>query len=108
MYFFLLIINVFFFFRDNLQEILCASISHLINLMFLEDAILMKNELFPLIDITKQNWNRVLNRLVPEKSASIINASAKLSEMESQAKNSEQKHAINIMNSCFKPIEYEI
>lgn len=94
--------------RDNLQEQLCASISHLINLMKHEDAIAMKNELFPLMDITKQNWNRVLNRLVPENSASIISASAKLTELELSAKNSEQKNAISIVNCCFKPIELEI
>lgn len=91
--------------RDSLQEQLCTSLSHLINLMQPEDSIAMKNELVPLIDITKQNWNRVLNRLLPEKSLTILTACAKLNEMEKNTQVSEQRNALNLLNSCFKPIE---
>lgn len=92
--------------RDGLQEQICFSIAHLINLMLIEDSPAMKNELFPLIDITKQNWERVLNRLLPEKSAILISATGKLKEWhETKPKNQEQKNALQIMYSCFHPME---
>lgn len=92
--------------RDSLQEQICFSISHLINLMLMEDTVAMKNELFPLIDITKQNWERVLNRLLPEKSATLISATGKLKEwLQNKPKSPEQKNALQIMFSCFHPVE---
>ena len=90
--------------RDNLQEQLCFSIAHLIQLMVVEDASDMENCLYPLIDITKENWKRVLNRLLPEKSASMLAASEKLKAwMESKNKNGERNNSIRIMSSCFQP-----
>ena len=92
--------------RDSLQEQICFSIAHLINLMLIEDTLAMKNELFPLIDITKQNWERVLNRLLPEKSATLLSATRKLKEWDqSNAKSPEQKNALRILFACFHPVE---
>lgn len=91
--------------RDTLQDQICMVICHLINLMRLDDVVAMKNELFPLMDITKQNWNRVFNRWLPECQDKILAACASLTVTAKNCKSAEQKNSIEILLSCFKPIE---
>lgn len=91
--------------RDNLQEQLCTSLSSLLLLLQPEDAIAMKNELVPMIDITKQNWNRVLNLLLPEKSSILLSVGAKLEKLKDDCLVPEQKNALAVISSCFKSAE---
>lgn len=89
--------------RDTLQDQICSSICHFIEIATVDDIVPMKNEVFPLIDITKQNWNRVFNRWLPECQGKIFNASTTLKNI--NCKTSEQKNSIEILMSCFKPVE---
>lgn len=89
--------------RDTLQDQLCSSLCHIISISTLEDVGSMKNEVFPLIDITKQNWNRVFNRWLPECQGKICTAVNSLKCLE--GKTSEQKNSIEILISCFQPLE---
>lgn len=89
--------------RDTLQDQLCSSICHVISVSTAEDVVQMKNEVFPLIDITKQNWNRVFNRWLPECQGKIFTAATNLKKIES--KSSEQRNSVEILISCFQPIE---
>lgn len=89
--------------RDALQDQLCAAICHLLTLTIVEDVISMKNHLFPLIDVTKQNWNRVINRLPPESQSDVLKACNTIEML--SGKNSEQKNSIEILMSCFTPVE---
>lgn len=89
--------------RDTLQDQLCTSICHLISIATIDDVVQMKNELFPLIDITKQNWNRVFNRWLPECQGKILSSVLSLKDLSS--KTTEQKNSIEILVNCFQPIE---
>lgn len=89
--------------RDTLQDQLCSSMCHIINIATAEDVVQMKNEVFPLIDITKQNWNRVFNRWLPEGQGKILTAAESLKSI--ACKTSEQKNSVEILVSCFQPIE---
>ena len=89
--------------RDTLQDQLCSSICHLISVATADDVVQMKNEVFPLIDITKQNWNRVFNRWLPECQGKILSAAEKLKSI--ACKSSEQKNSVEILVSCFQPTE---
>lgn len=89
--------------RDTLQDQICSSICHFLNLATADDVVRMKNEVFPLIDITKQNWNRVYNRWLPECQGKILNATTSLKGI--NCKTSEQKNSIDILISCFRPVE---
>ena len=89
--------------RDTLQDQLCSSICHIINVSTVDDVVQMKNVVFPLIDITKQNWNRVYNRWLPECQGKIFTGVASLKSL--NCKTSEQKNSVEILVSCFQPIE---
>lgn len=89
--------------RDTLQDQLCLSICHVISIATADDLVQMKNEVFPLIDITKQNWNRVWNRWLPECQGKIITASNNLRSI--TCRTSEQKNSVEILISCFLPVE---
>lgn len=91
--------------RDALQDQLCAAICHFLTLTSIDDVISMKNHLFPLIDGTKQNWNRVSNRLPPESQSEVLKACNTIEVLSGTYKNSEQKNSIDILKSCFQPIE---
>lgn len=56
-------------------------------------------------DSNKQNWIRVINRMVPEKVASLLEANSYLKNM-STHKNltSEQKGAVKTLLNCFVSI----
>ncbi|KAL7049255.1 hypothetical protein ACKWTF_003643 [Chironomus riparius] len=91
--------------RDALQDQLCTAICHFLSLATIEDVIQMKNSLFPLMDVTKQNWNRVINRLPPEYHNQVINACNSIKNMESNCKNSKQNNSIGIILSCFQSVD---
>lgn len=89
--------------RDTLQDQLCSSICHILTIATSDDVIPMKNEVFPLIDITKQNWNRVFNRWLPECQGKILTAAESLKNI--PCKSSEHKNSVEILVSCFKPLD---
>lgn len=89
--------------RDTLQDQLCTSICHLISVATIDDVVQMKNEVFPLIDITKQNWNRVFNRWLPECQGKTLSSVTSLKNL--TGKTTEQKNSIEILVTCFQPIE---
>jgi HEAT repeat-containing protein 6 len=93
--------------RDMLQDKICFSICHLMSLTIIEDIIHMKNALYPLIDVTKQNWNRVINRLPPEFQNSVLIACNVIKKIGTEAKNSEQRNSSNIIVACFEPVEQQ-
>lgn len=96
--------------RDNLLDQLCTSISHFILICDVRDLVAMKLSLVPQIDLTKQNWFRVINRILPEQGACLISAANKLKEME---KNNSRlspdiRESVALMATCFvSPVEYE-
>lgn len=60
-------------------------------------------------DSNKQNWIRVINRMVPERAASLLEANLHLKNISNnQNLTNEQKNAINTLLSCFVSItEYD-
>jgi hypothetical protein len=91
--------------RDALQDQLCAAICHFLSLTEVEDVINMKNALFPQMDVTKINWNRVTNRLPPEYQNNVLMACNSIKAL--NCKNSEQKNSVEIILSCFQPAAEE-
>lgn len=91
--------------RDALQDQLCAAICHFLSLTIIDDVISIKNQLFPLIDVTKQNWDRVVNRLPPESQSDVLKACSNIEALSGISKSSEQKNSIEILKSCFSPAE---
>lgn len=90
---------------------LCITISHLIGLASLDDLVDIENVLLQHIDSTKQNWIRVINRMVPEKAASLLAANVHLKNMTTSTQilhTNEQKNAIHTLLNCFVSItEYD-
>lgn len=95
--------------RDNLMDQLCITISHLITLALAEDLPLLENILMQHLDSTKQNWQRVINRMVPEKAHSLLMANLHLKNLlENETLSGEQKSAVQTMLECFvTATEYE-
>jgi hypothetical protein len=91
--------------RDALQDQLCSALSHLLSLTSIDDVNLMKKCLVPIIDATKQNWNRIINRVPPEHQSELLKACKMLKILEESCKNSEQKNSVELLVSCFKPVE---
>lgn len=89
--------------RDTLQDQLCLSICHLLTITSANDVVQMKNEVFPLVDITKQNWNRVFSRWLPESQGKILSASSSLKKLD--CRSPEQKNSVEILFLCFQPVE---
>ncbi|KXJ81451.1 hypothetical protein RP20_CCG019819 [Aedes albopictus] len=85
--------------RDNLQEQLCLSLSHFLRLAAKDDLPAMAAELLPLFDAVQQNWDRVVNRILPEKSAKLMEAHVKLQE---SARNPDVKNAVQMILKCFR------
>ncbi|XP_038119587.1 HEAT repeat-containing protein 6 [Culex quinquefasciatus] len=88
--------------RDNLQEQLCLSLSHFLRLATRDDLPPMGQELLPLVDAVRSNWDRVVNRILPEKSAKMIEAHVRLREMQPLLKSSEAKTAAEMIMGCFR------
>ncbi|CAO1344760.1 unnamed protein product [Diamesa serratosioi] len=87
--------------RDNLQDQLCFAICHFMKLMTPDDCIAMKNELFPLIDVTKQNWTRVLNRQLPEFQDLLCSSCANIKNVKENCRNVDQKNATQFLFDVF-------
>ncbi|KAG5678450.1 hypothetical protein PVAND_008122 [Polypedilum vanderplanki] len=90
--------------RDALQDQLCTTICHFINFAMIDDVIQMKSCLIPLMDVTKQNWERVINRLPPEYQNNVLTACNNIKTLEQNCKNVEQKNSIEIIIACFQPV----
>lgn len=83
--------------RDKLLDQLCMSISHLILVSEQKDLGQMKADLLPYLDVTKQNWFRVVNRILPEQAGPLLEAVAKVKTL----------NDAEILQTCFtKPVEY--
>lgn len=96
--------------RDNLLDQLCTSVSHFVVLAEERDLVPMKVALMPLFDVTKQNWFRVVNRILPEQGANLISASNKLRELTKGGRrlSPDVREAVMTMANCFAPpLEYE-
>ncbi|XP_058828789.1 HEAT repeat-containing protein 6 [Topomyia yanbarensis] len=87
--------------RDNLQEQLCLSLSHFLRLATRDDLLAMSNELLPLFDTVRQNWDRVINRILPEKAAKLFEAHVKLKELQPTVRNAETRGAVEMILNCF-------
>ncbi|XP_058462636.1 HEAT repeat-containing protein 6 [Malaya genurostris] len=94
--------------RDNLQEQLCLSLSHCLRLATKDDLVAMSHELLPLFDTVRHNWDRVLNRILPEKSIKLIEANVKLRELQPMVKNAEASGAIEMILNCFAYNEHNL
>lgn len=54
------------------------------------------------IDSNKQSWIRVINRMVPEKAVSLLEANLYLKKIEtSESLTSQQKNAVHTLLNCF-------
>lgn len=90
--------------RDELQDKICFSLCHMIEISSVEDFSPMKMQLAQNFDVTKQNWNRVFNRWSPEDQGKVYSAVAHFEK--SLIEHSEEKEkSIQFLISCFKPIE---
>lgn len=84
---------------------LCITIAHLIKLITIDDLMDLECILLQQFDSNKQNWIRVINRMVPEKVASLLEANLYLKNLSSQKSlTSEQKGAITTLLNCFVSI----
>uniref|UniRef100_A0A182MKC1 HEAT repeat-containing protein 6 n=1 Tax=Anopheles culicifacies TaxID=139723 RepID=A0A182MKC1_9DIPT len=67
--------------RDSLQEQLCLSLAHLLRFATKEDVVPMASLLLPLYDAVRGNWVRVISRILPEKSATLLESHRVLLEL---------------------------
>lgn len=88
--------------RDNLQEQICLTLSHVIKICNNEDFVLLKSGLIPALETIKQTWQRVINRVLPENAAPLLSCSLYLNEI-LQRPNlpSETKNSLQVLASCF-------
>lgn len=95
--------------RDNLLDQLCITISHLVKLATVEDLIDLENVLLQQFDSNKQNWIRVINRMIPEKAASLLEANSYLEDISTkESLSNEQRNAVKTLLNCFVSItEYD-
>lgn len=71
----------------------------------MDDLIDLECILLQQFDSNKQNWIRVINRMVPEKVASLLEANLYLKNLSTQKNlTSEQKGAIKTLLNCFVSI----
>lgn len=95
--------------RDNLMDQLCTSMSHLIMVCEERDLVAMMGPVISLFDVTKQNWSRVINRILPEQGSCLISAANKLKDLVNNAAklSPEAREAAALLASCFAPpLEY--
>lgn len=88
---------------------LCITISHLIKLVTVDDLMDLESVLLQNFDSNKQNWIRVINRMVPEKAVTLLEANLYLKDLSTtKSLTSEQRNAITTILNCFVSItEYE-
>lgn len=89
---------------------LCITISHLIKLATVDDIIDLECILLQQFDSNKNNWVRVINRMVPEKAASLLEANLHLKNFAANKNlTHEQRNAIKTLLTCFVSItEYDV
>lgn len=89
---------------------LCITISHLIKLATVDDIIDLECILLQQFDSNKHNWVRVINRMVPEKAASLLEANLHLKNFSTNENlTHEQRNAIKTLLTCFVSItEYDV
>uniref|UniRef100_A0A182Q6Z2 HEAT repeat-containing protein 6 n=1 Tax=Anopheles farauti TaxID=69004 RepID=A0A182Q6Z2_9DIPT len=91
--------------RDALQEQLCLSLAHLLRQAMREDVVSMATALLPLYDTIRCNWVRVLNRILPEKSASLLESYRVLLELRKSKPEVDGGSSISswdVLLNCFK------
>ncbi|XP_053673050.1 HEAT repeat-containing protein 6 [Anopheles nili] len=90
--------------RDSLQEQLCLSLAHLLRLAAREDVPLMAAPLLPLYDAVRGNWVRVISRILPEKSAAMLESHRVLLDLRKSKVENEQTQAScwDLLLDCFK------
>lgn len=88
--------------RDELQDKICISLCHLIEISAVEDFNQMKTQLVPIFDITKQNWNRVFNRWSPEDQGKMY---ASVAHFEKILTGHSEEKSTQFLILCFKPVE---
>lgn len=89
--------------RDNLQEQICLAIGHLLSCSTIDDLIMLKRCLQSYIENIRDAWIRVINRMIPEKSASLLNCILHLNEFNKQSDlNNEQMNAVQLLSDVFK------
>lgn len=70
-----------------------------------DDLIDLECILLQQFDSNKQNWIRVINRMVPEKAASLLKANLYLKNLSSnESLTNEQKNATKTLLNCFVSI----
>ncbi|XP_065366080.1 HEAT repeat-containing protein 6 [Calliphora vicina] len=89
--------------RDSLQEQLCLALSHLIRLASNDDLPLLKKHILPHVEIIRNTWKRVINRMVPEKAAPLLSCPVVLLERGKlhNALSVEQKNTIEFLTEIF-------
>nr|XP_040222716.2 HEAT repeat-containing protein 6 [Anopheles coluzzii] len=90
--------------RDSLQEQLCLSLAHLLRLATREDVVSMATVLLPLYDAVRGNWVRVISRILPEKSAVLLESYRVLMELRKGKAEGEPVPASSwdLLLKCFK------
>uniref|UniRef100_A0A182K443 HEAT repeat-containing protein 6 n=1 Tax=Anopheles christyi TaxID=43041 RepID=A0A182K443_9DIPT len=90
--------------RDSLQEQLCLSLAHLLRLSTREDVVSMATVLLPLYDAVRANWVRVISRILPEKSAVLLESYRVLMELRKGKVEGESISASSwdLLLKCFK------
>ncbi|XP_023298527.2 HEAT repeat-containing protein 6 [Lucilia cuprina] len=89
--------------RDSLQEQLCLALCHLVKLASNEDLPTLKKHILPHVEIIRNTWKRVINRMVPEKAAPLLSCPVALLERgKSQyALSMDQKNAVDFLIEIF-------
>ncbi|XP_055704201.1 HEAT repeat-containing protein 6-like [Phlebotomus papatasi] len=93
--------------RDNLMDQLCLTLAHCIMCAQGGDLLEMQEQLMPHLEMTRENWSRVTNRIVPERATPLLMATQKLKDLMGQKLPPDQLMASNFLASCFiSPTEY--
>lgn len=89
--------------RDNLQEQICLTIGHLLNCSTIDDLIMLKRCLLRYIENISEAWIRVINRMIPEKVATLLCCTLHLNElMKQNYLTNEQINTIELLSDVFK------
>lgn len=88
--------------RDNLVDQLCISVAHYMCLATISDWIGMSNAIQS-FDSIHSKWQRVINRIVPEKATVLLAACAKMkaAQKSDELRSAEQRLALQNICACF-------
>lgn len=90
--------------RDNLVDQLCLAVAHHIVLAGVGDLQMMASQL-KRFDSIAAKWLRVLNRMVPERAASLLAAGVQLKSLQTKEMKQDNRAALNEICMCFLPRE---